>query len=214
MSYVSSYHVSSGTSFVQKKKENWAISNFTEGKYLQCCSMHFSRYTYTELFQLLTSRTAVLLLILHNIGIYPSVSTIQKLHKIRSHYWYFLQQNQYFSLQLYFLLFTFPLITADGLKDVSRGSCKVFPAQSALVAVDLYCPKHFTMFNLTHLMAQAKPPSLWSNLSNSQYISIWETTTSKGHTNLKRLCYGSGEREIKLFWNGERWRVIIIHFMS
>lgn len=33
-------------------------------------------------------------------------------------------------------------------------------------------------------MAQEKPP-LWSNLSNSQYISIWETTASKGHTNFK-----------------------------
>lgn len=103
-------------------------------------------------------------------------------------------------------------MTAHGLKEVLCGSWKVLPVQPGFVAVHLHCLKHLVMYELTHLMAQEKPPFLWSHLSNSQYISIWETTASKGHTNLKRLCYGSGEREIKLFWNVERWRVIVNMF--
>lgn len=75
MSYISSYHVSSGTSFVEKRKIKMTFPKFYRGgkKISSVVACSFTRYTYTELFQLLTSRIAVFILILHTIGIYHSV---------------------------------------------------------------------------------------------------------------------------------------------
>ena len=114
-------------------------------------------------------------------------SIIQKLHKTRSHYWCFLQQKQYFSLKRELRLALVFLVSWQhmGWKRSRVVPARLLPAQSGFVAADLYCPTHFMMYKLTRLMAQEKPPFLWSNLSNSQYISIWETTASKGHTNFK-----------------------------
>lgn len=97
----------------------------------------------------------------------------------------------------------------------------LLPVQSGFVAVDLYCPKHFMMYKLTRLMAQEKPPFLWSNLSNSQYISIWETAASKGHTNFKEaLLRLRRERERnkallecrKVTWNNYTFRELTQQF--
>lgn len=81
------------------------------------------------------------------------------------------------------------------MRDFVQASFQILPVWSTFVVVHVYCSKRLVMVQTTWLMAQETLPSCDETSVKSQYISIWERTASKGYTDLKRLCYSSGERE-------------------
>lgn len=145
------------------------------------------RYTYTELFLLLTIRVAVFSLYRTTLVYIIVFSIIQKLHKTRSHYWYILQQKHYFSFETQvFSVFNFSQITAHWLQHFTHASYKVLPTQSALCRGSVL-PQWFLDVQTTRLMAQENLPSCDQTSVNHSISQYEKLLLQKGTPVLKRL---------------------------